>query len=238
MTKDFRISWSKISLYQQCPFKYKKVNIDKIYEPETIFMWNGKVLHACIEKLSNQYLMQNIEFLDAFLEKFEFNFMKKNFQNALQKRMLKEGFDILTQIYFLATECDLFKFLKKTEWYFRIPFEDVTITGIIDRLDTYENCCNITDYKSGREHPFEYYKEQLKLYQWATQQSYDYNIETINIHLLTNQKILSHKKFSDNEIEKLLTEVSEIIENIKNEKFEPKQNDWCKYCIFKDDCGI
>lgn len=236
-----RISWSKINLYRQCPFKYKKVNIEKIYEPETVFLWRGKVLHACIEKLANQFLMQNIENLNTFLTQFEYHFMRKEFQHTLQNRMNIEGVDILTQFYFLVTECNLFQNLQKTEWYFKIPFtksENVTLTGIIDRLDLKDNTYSLIDYKDGREHSFSDYSDQLKLYQWATIEKYGKEIDTVNIHLLKSQKILKRKAFSSKEIDILIDQICDIIKDIKEEKFEPKENQWCKYCTFKDECGI
>lgn len=241
MTKNIRVSWSKISLYRDCPFKWKKVNIDKIYEPKTIFLWRGKVLHACIEKLSNRFLMKNLGSLDEILNKFESNFMRKEFQKALQNRMCIEGIDILTQFYFLIEECDIFQNLHKTEWYFKLPLakaKNTLLTGIIDRLDLNANKCTLIDYKDGREKKIGEYEDQLKLYQYAVQETYNYDIEALNIHLLKQHKILSRKGFNETEVNDLIVEVYEILENIKNEKFEPKKNQWCKYCSFREICGI
>lgn len=241
MKSKMRISWSKINLYRQCPFKWKKVNLEKIYEPETIFLWRGKVLHGCIEKLSNQFLIKNLESLDTILQQFEFHFMRKSFQKALQVRMCTEGKDILTQFYFLIEECDILKNLQKTEYYFKIPLpkvENIVITGLIDRLDLNINQCSLTDYKDGRKHPFIEYADQLNLYQWAIQKSFNYEIDKISIHLLKSHEILSRNKFTDKETDKLINEIYDIIAKIKNKEFEPKTNEWCKYCIFKDECGI
>lgn len=241
MRKPNRISWSKISLYRDCPFKWKKVNIEKFYEPETIFLWRGKVLHACVEKLSNEWLMDNLESLDEILDKFESNFMRKSFQTALQNRMCIEGIDILTQFYFLIEECSIFQNLHKTEWYFKILLpkaENTLLTGIIDRLDLNDNKCTLIDYKDGREKKISEYEDQLRLYQYAVQETYDYDVESLNIHLLKSHKILSRKSFNETEINDLIVEVYEILENIENEKFEPKENQWCKYCSFRELCGI
>ena len=235
------ISWSKINLYRQCPFKWKKVNIDRIYEPETIYLWRGKVLHACLEKLGNQCFMQNIEPLGTFIDEFKHHFMRKTqFKGALQNRMKTEGQDILTQFYFLVTECGLFQNIEKVEYYFKIPFDKYTfITGKIDRIDIVNNKLRLVDYKDGREKPFKEYADQLKIYQWAVQQQYtNYDVDTIGIHLLASNHILSEPKFDKTDITTIVDEISLIIGQIEAKQFEPQINQWCKYCSFRDECGL
>ena len=235
------ISWSKLNLFRDCAYKWKRINIDKQYEPETIYLWRGKVLHACLEKLGNQYFMHNIESLTTFIDEFKYHFMRKTqFKGALQNRMELEGEDILTQFYFLVTECELFKNIEKVEFYFKIPFDKYNfVTGKIDRIDIVNDKLRLVDYKDGREKPFKEYADQLKLYQWATLQQYsDYDVDTIEIHLLASNRILSESKFGKKDITAILDEISLIIGQIESEQFAPKKNKWCKYCSFRAECGL
>lgn len=237
-----KISYSSFKLYSECPLKWKIINIDKIEEPGSIFLWRGKVLHACIEKLNAEFLMGSAKPLNTILSIFKKNFMKNHaFPIIKQKNMCIEGQDILTQIYFLAEECSLFKNTYTIEKYFKVPLpfdKDIFLSGKVDRIDCINKKIKIVDYKDGKKHPFEHYSDQLKIYQWAVGKLYGREIESTEIHLLKTSEIISHKKFNSHEINKILDDLSIVVTQINNENFEPQKNDYCNFCAFKEDCWI
>jgi len=79
MTKKTKISWSKLSLYEQCPYKWKRAYIDKVRELPSEALLRGRKEHKRMENLILQrQLPEGEPVLSSFLEMYIYNPYIKN----------------------------------------------------------------------------------------------------------------------------------------------------------------
>ena len=112
-----------------------------------------------------------------------------------------------------------------------------TIRGMIDRIDEVDGKLKIIDYKTGspKEKLNFNEKEQLLIYQLATESLFKQEIKSLTFYYLNDN---SEVEFlgADKELEKVKEKAINVIEGIKKGEFPPKPSKLCKYCDFFDIC--
>jgi putative RecB family exonuclease len=244
-------SHSKLSTFEQCKLKYKLRYIDKIKPPikGTIEAHLGNAVHNSLEWLYKQVMQENLPTLQMLLEKFV-----ENWQTEFNDELLIVKKELTQEDYFNKG----IKFL--TDYYTKNkPFRDGTIetekriyikiketkhllVGYIDRLvynkelDRYE----IHDYKTANSLPNQDHFEkdrQLALYSIPIKEKYQKEV-ILTWHYL-NHNIQVFSKRTDNQLDKLIEEIKQLIEEIETTKnFPANKSILCNWCEYKSICPL
>jgi len=245
-------SHSKLSLFEQCPLKYKFKYIDKLHPDieQTIEGFLGSKVHETLEWIYKTLKKDKIPELDEVLENY-ISSWNKDYKKEI--KIVRE--DLSAEYYFNQGV----KFL--IDYYLaNAPFKDNTIAtemyimidlnnngkykiqGYIDRLvhNKESNIFEIHDYKTASflKSQEELDKDrQLALYSIGIRSLYPDVKEVMLIwHFLAyNKKMISKRSFS--ELESLKEEIIKLIDKIESEKeFPPNPSCLCKWCEFQSYC--
>jgi putative RecB family exonuclease len=246
-------SHSRLSTFEQCPFKFKLRYIDKIKPAieKTIEAHLGSAVHATLEWLYNQILsIKHIPTIDEVITDYAIRWQDSYNNDTLivkkhltQKDYFNKGVQFLMDYY--------------TKHY---PFKDNTVEvekkiiinldkegkyqvqGFIDRLvfnlETKEY--EIHDYKTANNLPLKEKVEndrQLALYSIAIKENYgnDKNVCLVWHYLAHNQKICSSR--TNEQLEELKRDTIKLIDKIEATKnFPTNKSILCDWCEYKDYC--
>jgi len=246
-------SHSKISTYENCPYKYKLQYIDKIKSevPTTIEAFMGNLVHQTLE-----FLYKNKKFKKRvaknILVKFYRDLWEKEFSDDIL--IVKgEKENVGAENYRKMGE----KFIS--DYYDRMkPFEQMTILGLetqdmmtlsdgnqwhvrIDKLgcDSDGNYF-ICDYKTNSKMKDQEEADedrQLAMYSiWVRDKFKDAKSVKLIWHMLAfNKDAISER--TDEQLEKLQNNICETIKEIENANdFPRRQTALCDYCVYKSQC--
>ncbi len=245
-------SHSRISCFEQCPFKFKLKYLDKV-RPEieqSIEAFLGSIVHDTLEKLYKDMRFQKLNTLEEILVHYG-ELWDKNWNPAIlivrkdytTENYRKMGEKFIADYYEKHKPFDQSKTIGLEQ---RIVLDlnndgRYKLQGFIDRLaigkdGTYE----IHDYKTNSSLPLKEYLEedrQLALYAMAVKGSYP-DAKSIKLiwHFLTFNKHIEIQK-TDEELEKLRLSVISDIQNIESAKEYPtKKTTLCEWCEFRPMC--
>jgi len=242
-------SHSRISTFEQCPFKFKLRYIDEIIPEveQTIESHLGRSVHKVLEWLYTEVTKKRVvptisQIIDKYTDEWTKEFsdsiriIKNNFE---AKDYFNKGVKFLIDYYFkykpfddgtIETEKRIFVSLDKEGKY--------KIQGFIDRLvknprtGEYE----IHDYKTANSLPSREKIEsdrQLAIYSIAIKELFktNANINLVWHYLAHNTKIVS--KRTSEQLEQLRRETIDLIQQIESAKEFPTYTsvlcDWCEY---------
>ena len=215
-----QFSYSKISTYKQCPYKFKLLYIDKIGKPvvnEALI--KGSKIHSLLENYEsviNQYTEnpQNLEYLGIVLE-----FAKSDIgHDILNKQSIRE-------------HC--VKFDKDLNANDSLSKKETYLIGYIDRINL-SSGIELIDYKTGKykDPKFQDF-EQLSIYGLYMFSKYP-DIESILLryvyveHCRENSKLITR---ADSAIIKqlLINDLNQIQNEVEYPKKPQKLCDWCEF---------
>lgn len=245
-------SHSRLSTFEQCPFKYKLKYIDKIKPliEKTIETHLGSTVHDTLEWIYNSvkqnpdkiFLMDEI--IQYYVETWQKNF---SYKILIVKKDLTHIDYFNKGIKFLANYFQMHQPFKDgtIECEKRIVIEldeNTKIQGFIDRLvhNIETGKYEIHDYKTANKLPTQKKMDQdrqLALYSIAIKEIYGQEKEVILVwhYLAHNQKIVS--KRTNQQLENLKQETKELIKKIVNTKYFPTDKSMlCHWCEYKDVC--
>ncbi len=256
-------SYSQISTFDNCPLRYKFLYIDKINQKsEGIEAFIGKRVHETLEWTYNQILKNNETFFsfdkieDKFLsiwnEKWHdsiyvailFKINEQMFDIDYYKRI---GIEHLRRFYNNNNNEMFDNSANKieTEKKIKFNFQDFVFTGIIDRVDYYEDRVEIHDYKTGKIEDIKKLKKNLQSYIYYAYAEHKFPNKKIILkwhYLREKEKNNQVRIFFLNQNEKeenykrIALKIEQINNSIKNNKFDAKPNILCKWCYFWDKC--
>lgn len=241
-------SYSSISAFENCPFKFKLAYIDKV-KPlrRNIEAFMGSRVHEALEKLYRDKLYAKLDSIEELIE----------FYNKRWKKEMKGNI-------FVVKEYDVENYRKMGEMYIRDyyntykPFDEgrtialekriffplnekYWINGIIDRITEKEGIYEVHDYKTSLYFPSkrEFDETQLAIYAIALQHLY--GVEEIELvwHFLAFNKEIRIKRKSYEDVRKDVESKIKKIENaIKNNDFPLKEGTLCNYCSYQPICPL
>ncbi len=227
----------KISIFKQCPLRYKFHYVDKLYKKykkDRDYLSFGDSLHRTLRdffKISfNERTYENLEKL------YRKNWVRKGYSSLEEeKKWGLKGLRILKNFY-EEEELKIKPFLieKSLKGYYR----SFVISGRIDRADLIkENEIIVIDYKTGRiSEDKELNKISAVIYKFLLEKNYHKKvIKIINHYLLFQKKVIY--TFGDKEFEDYLNRIVNIgLEILKEKEFPPKKSNLCEYCDFSEIC--
>jgi len=246
-------SHSQLSMYQECPLKYKLRYRDKIRrDTEGIEAFLGTMVHETLKKCYNDVKLAKVDTLDEVLACFD-----KLWQQNWHDSILITKPDMTAEQYYI-----LGKKLLTTYYERYAPFDsDRTIatelrltfsldgsdrykfTGFIDRLSrTKQGVYQIHDYKTSAHLPAQEYADndrQLALYHIGVRQKWP-DIEKPRLvwhYLAFDRELVSSR--SEAEISRLTADTIKLIDEIEAaEDFQPRESGLCNWCEYPDLCPL
>ena len=242
-----RLSYSKMSLYLNCPYSYKRLYLDRIAPKPQPFFDFGTAIHETFENIyapSNNIIEKpSLEDLINVYEKVRLKYRDGFANEQIEEEYHQDGIRQLTLYYNHFIRDKVFKPAEAVEKYFEIPLGKYAVmTGSIDRIDKLEDgTYEILDYKTEptlRPQNEVDKDKQLSIYYWAAKKSMGYNISKLSLLMLDHDvKIKTTRKDSD--IEAVLESIDKTAyEMIHETNFIPKKNKYCKSCDHLNECPL
>ncbi|MBI5743200.1 MAG: PD-(D/E)XK nuclease family protein [Elusimicrobia bacterium] len=247
-------SYSKMSLYEECPLKYKFKYIDKIKEEPKFYFAFGSAIHAALEFL---YSVRNPPFptVEELCEAFRKEWNQKSYLEKGYRTQQKSDDDYQKGLLMLKA------YYQHNRVRLAPPFlveysTDVAVDGLLVRIiaDKIEHLGGgkllVTDYKTGKD--VKRQPSQLYMYQKIVEldprlkeklaEIYDVRVSSVRIgemlyyHVPTNKEY-HFERADDREIGAFWERVLGVADSIRGLKFDPVPGELqCKWCDYKSLC--
>jgi RecB family exonuclease len=250
------LSYSQISLYNQCPLKYKYRYIEKRpLKPSPVLNF-GSTIHNTLKDYHRNFDPQKAQLTDLMLL-YQRNWIATAYKDpAEEERFRKEGTRLL-EAYYEKAKVDPNRVLYLEE-FFRLRVDECTLVGKIDRVDSLpDGGWEIIDYKTSRKVKSKRELEnllqfggvpeilQLDIYYMACQEKWRRDPKQLSIYYLAARedgKICPRKvSFSPGterieRIKFLRRLVNDVARGIRRKDFRPKAGPLCNWCDYKALC--
>ena len=238
-----RISYSQMSLYQQCGLKFFFSYIAGWQEPPTAALVGGNITHLVAEHLYK--LSPEQRTVDAALELLREHgpaFLQKP-QNVIFKddlKMKQSVREAVLNLFELEDPSQIAVLPEHLEMNLRVPINGVEFTGCVDRF-TQDGVNRVSDYKTGRG-PGRYLSKKLAqphLYALAFKTQHDIEVNEVELIYL-NAKEVHRLPVTPSDMDGAGQQLVAMSEGSKtdfaNSSWEAKTGPLCNYCAFKDVC--
>jgi len=242
-------SFSKISTFQECPFKYKLHYIDRaeVDTPTTVEAFMGALVHKTLEKLYKDLRFQKVNSLDKILHYYNENWEKEWTDDILivkseyrPENYQKMGEKYLRDYYGHYAPFDEMRIID-LETQDLIDLPDGSKYHIrIDKLGCVGNTYYVCDYKTNmrmKDQEEADTDKQLAMYSiWVKNKFPDASKIVLKWHMLAFDKEIQSERSSEqlDELVKKTTENIIIIEQCSD--FLPSTSNLCNYCGYRSYC--
>jgi RecB family exonuclease len=252
--KDFYFSYSKFSLYSECPLKYRFKYIDKIPEKPKAFFYLGRVVHSVLEFFYSRVpppdITELINYLKTEWERIPFD--QRGYATKEAENLdINKTINIIKNFYIKHKDNDKIPFLLEYKTF--VPIDNIVANIIADKIEYEGNGkISIVDYKTGREGNRN--NDQLYFYQKISEidpqmiekinKKYNENVKRVEVNKMVyyyveKLKTVEFSRANDTEIERFWERVLMTVENIQSKKFEPKPTEKsCSWCDYKQVCPV
>lgn len=234
------LSHSSISLYTECPQKYKFKYVDKIPEKPRHFFSFGQSVHLALEYFYG-VKEPKAPSLEDLLKNYREIWVRGGYKDDAQEaEYFEEGRRILTRFH--DKHAKAFHLPYFVEYNFNFEVDGVPVTGKVDRVDKLaDGRLLILDYKTGKQLKTGRIDvdAQLTMYQIACEKGLGAEVGELVFYHLPTLKEHSTTRRDSALVEELKSKIVVTAESITKEKFEPKPMDSvCKWCDYKPICPV
>lgn len=246
-------SHSQLSVYEQCPLKYKLRYRDKIKRViESIESFLGSRVHETLQKCYDDLRFNKVNSLANLLAYYN-NIWRKNWNASIiitKEELTQEHYRILGEkligTYYARYAPFNSDITIGVEMNIRFSLDEENkyrLTGYIDRLSrTQDDLYEIHDYKTSSYLPpqEEIDKDkQLALYHVGIQKKWP-DIRNINLvwhYMAFDRELVSHR--SPEAITSLVEDTKKLIDEIESARdFPPHESSLCNWCEYPDLCPL
>lgn len=247
-------SYSKMSLYEECPLKYKFKYIDKIKEEPKFYFAFGSAIHAALEFL---YAVKAPPFptVEELCEAFRHEWNLKSYLEKGYRTQRKSDEDyekgvLMLKAYYEHNRARLAPpFL--VEYSTDVEVDGLRVRIIADKIE-YKGGgkLELIDYKTGKD--VKRQPSQLYMYQKIAEidprlkekiaETYGHKVTDVRVsgmlyyHVPTNKEYFFDRA-DDKEIGTFWERVLGVADSIKGAKYEPTPGDrQCAWCDYKNLC--
>jgi putative RecB family exonuclease len=234
------LSHSSISLYNECPQKYKFRYIDQVPEKPRHFFSFGRSVHSALEFFYGVKTPVPPT-LEELLKNYREVWVQEGYRDQSQEvEYFEEGTRILTAFHTKHTKD--FHVPLFVEYGFEFMIEGVPVKGFVDRVDKLpDGRLAVVDYKTGKKLATGRLEvdAQLTMYQYACESLLGAEVgELIFYHLPTLKEHRASRR-GVQLVDELKSRVVTTAESITKEKFDPKPDEMvCRWCDYKPICPI
>ncbi len=234
------LSHSSISMYTECPLKYKYKYIDKIPEKPKYFFSFGQTVHSALEFFYGVKILPPPS-LKELLEYYKENWVRGGYRDETQEaEYFQDGKDILTKFYNKHIQDYAIPFF--VEYEFKLQVEGVPVIGYIDRIDKLpDGKLAVLDYKTGKSLSTARVETdaQLTMYQMAVEELLGAQVSRLIFYHVPSLKQQIVERHPKNLVEGLRTKIVTTAESIEKGAFAPKPAESvCRWCDYKPICPI
>lgn len=231
------LSHSAISLYQDCPQKYKFRYIEGIKEKPKSYFSFGQSLHKALEFFYRSQLIPPT--LAEVLLFYETNWVKEGYKSPEDEKLkFLDGKRIVSAFH--NKHAQDWKPPMATEYDFTVKIDGVDIRGKIDRIDKLpNNSLHVIDYKTGKVFNKNRVEDdpQLTLYQMACEEAFQTPVERLTLYYLPTLNALTSARHSNEHVMNLRREIITVKSAVDEGHFDPKPEDYkCRWCDYKKLC--
>lgn len=239
------VSYNMLSIYEECPQKYKFHYIDglaKLYRQEKPYLSFGESLHKTLEEF---FKIRNLEerTQEKLIEILKRVWVKKGYSSEEEQLEYLRDAQHYLEIFFETQDTKVIPF--RVEEFFRVPVGDFFLTGRIDRIDLIKGTTDkieVIDYKTGKFIPKQEEIDsdlQLSIYALGALKKYPrYYPEKLSVYFFQHgQKLTTSRtpqQLKDVE-EELITKVALISSDVT---FTPRESVFCKTCDYLLICPL
>jgi len=238
-----RVSYSQMSLYQQCGLKFFFGYIAGWQEPPTAALVGGNITHLVAEhlyKLSPE--QRTVEAALQLLRDHGPEFLRKP-QNVVFKddNLMKQSVrEAVLNLFELEDPTQIAVQPEHLEMNLRVPISGVEFTGTVDRF-TQDGVNRVSDYKTGKG-PGRFLDQKLTqpfLYALAFKTQHDIEVHEVELIYL-NAKEVHRLPVVPSDMDDAGQQLVQMSDGSKsdfaNSSWEAKTGPLCNWCAFKDVC--
>ncbi len=234
------LSHSSISMYAECPQKYKFRYIDGIPEKPKSYFSFGNSVHQALEFLYGVPKPPPPP-LEEVLKYYREHWVRAGYKDAAQEAdFLEKGRLILEAFY--RKNIESFAVPLYVEYQFKLEVDGVPVTGKVDRVDRLpDGRLSILDYKTGKEIPSDRVAtdSQLTMYQLACERMLGADVGRLTFYHLPSQAELTIERHAPALVETLRKRIVDTAGCITRGEFEPLPEERkCFWCDYKPICPV
>lgn len=232
------LSYSSMSMYLDCPAKYKFRYVDKIPQQPKHFFSFGTCVHDALEffySVPEETPMP----LASLLAYYKQHWITEGYKDIKQmNEYFTKGEGILTDFY--EKHISKFRLPFFTEYRFDLVVQGVPVVGYIDRMDrTSSGKLHIIDYKTGNAFTKNRLEQdnQLTMYQMACEELLGMKVESLTFYHLNSGTPFTTTPRSAETIQILKNQIVEVSNSIRQNLFvATPEYKKCSWCDFKTIC--
>jgi len=234
-----KVSYSKLSTFKECPFKYRCLYIDNLWhlKKDRPYLSMGSSVHLALRDFftirdKGQRTLQN---LGKLLKK---NWIRKGYKDDKEeKEYALRAWEMLSRFY---ETYDPYVLPLMVERNFSAIVEENLIFSVrIDRVDRLPNGgYELIDYKTGKNTDIGKEEEdlQLTIYYLALQSRYRIKPTRFTYYFLEDNKRLTTSR-TESQVEQGLISIKDLVRKIRTAReFLPTPNPFCSFCDFAEMC--
>ncbi len=246
------INATGVSKYLNCPIKFYYENILRVPGARKAAPGYGNALHYALDQFSREMERtpaRQVPPIGALFFHFEkgMHKYKSHFTPVEFDSHLYEGKATLKHFYENSQQSWTLPLANKTEFRVQTSYNDIPISGIIDRIAIFEDCIDIYDYKTGKydakkvsstidigKHGGDYWRQAV-FYKILLDQELNFRGKLRNANVVYLQKeednIIREIKVNDEAVSIVKEQIDFVYNSIKNYEFTKGCND-CSWCEF------
>ncbi len=238
-----RVSYSQMSLYQQCGLKYFFSYIDGWREPPTSALAGGSITHEVVEHLYR--LSPNDRTLEAAMDLLREHGPRmlkateyKPFESDMKmKHSVKEAIE---NLFVVEDPKEVVVQPEHLEMELSVPINGVNFFGKVDRF-TVDGVNRVTDYKTGKS-PGKFVDDKLAqpyLYALGFKTQFEIDVDEVELIFLNAKEVVRRPADSGLVIEqgeKLAQMRAGSESDVASSSWEARVSRLCDYCAFERVC--
>ncbi len=245
MTEKRYVSYSMLSIYDECPQKYKfhyKEGLAKLYRQEKPHLSFGESLHKALEDF---FKIKNIKdrTKDKLTDILKMVWVGKGYLSQEEEQQHFHAAQHLLEIFYDTQDITVTPF--RLEEFFRVPVGDFFLTGRIDRIDIIPATTDkveIIDYKTGKFMPKQEDIDndlQMSVYALAATKKFPRLYpEKISVYFFQHGQKLTTKR-TPRELRAIEEDLINKVAVISSDsEFSAKESQFCKFCDYLLICPL
>ncbi len=234
-----KVSYSKLSLFKECPFKYKCLYIDNLWHlrKDKPYLSMGNSVHLALRdffRLTNrsQRTLQN---LGKLLKR---NWIRKGYKDdGEEKEYALRAWEMLSRFYETSNPY-IIPLMVEQNFFAKIE-ENLVFSVRVDRVDRLsDGGYELIDYKTGKKTDVEKEDEdlQLTIYYLALKHRYRIRPTRFTYYFLEDDKRVTTSR-TEKQTDHELRSIKGIVKKIDTtQEFLPTPNPFCSFCDFVEVC--